>query len=1272
MKAKHLRRVLAVSMAAAMSLAMCGTTAMADDGTDNTGGMGMEMPPGGEGGMTEGDISGAASSDMPSEENVQLYYSDETDPIEITNYGFYSETFADSAIAATGCTSITVGGSEVNYSTADVAALSGTTAEYINKYAAGDDGFNGYIVLGAEDNGSTAGNGISVDSGTLYVTNMYIQTSGAIGQNPSGRYGIATLGSATTIVNDSYVIHTGATEATDENSVPPSNAALTISGRGRSNFSIGETTTMYFNSTVVAEGWAAMSTDSATGDGLDFYSYNSAAYAENGGYGLYADTNCRDYLYATYIESAEIGVIISNNGSVYVGSGADASAEILAYNTGATSDAASVIKAGRNDYQLHSPDMMGDGTSGYQAQVIVENSTLITTRELQSTMDYTEEYDEAVGAYIEYVSGANILVKSTGAVIDLDNVTAESYSDTLLLTALNSDSMSRYLTSEGTDDVEMTISNSVITGDIQHDDYQRDVSVVLENTDYTGAVDYSTYDEWNAMWESVEDCEYNYWSNLDPDTYITDTHNTDLSLVNSAWTVDGDSHITSLTMDEASSVVVPEGVTLVVDEGAYAGTYTGETIEVATDITVTVSNGSNGTMLQSDEQLATVTLTPDSDMTLTVYTLGEAEEVAVSAGESYTVSAPSVYDEDGVAYKLALTVDGVETSVDDGTVTGSNIAVSIVKGVYDEYESHGQATPRWITTAIYADDEGVNLEYSVLAAVTVDGVPAVDVLTGGETELGTVAVSSENDYFSAIRTGGNATLTVDSVDINLIGNGGDDFTGIGSALAAADNSTLVVNGGNIYTQGILRSALFAGDYGTLELNNITIQCEPGEYQTDVDIPSAGMASPPNGLGIWGNCRALNMVDNGTVIIDNSTIISQNWGALGVDDVEDGHLTVSNSRIVIEEQGYGSYAIGKCVDTFTNCVFEINYGVVGYAASGDGAEIILNGGTVANSLNYYGIITHQSFNGANTRIVVTGEGTELNAKYAGILAKGRGADIEISDGATVTATEGVLVRAQINDDTGAGSMDGTEVVNVTISDTSLEGDIVQAMGDATGSNTSTMNVTMSNASLTGEITTAVVELMIADGNISMDNITDVGLVSSQVYMDNEYALLNVTMDNGSVWTLTEDAFVDTLTLDESSSVVIPEGVTLTVDSGDYAGVYTNTVLTASAGTDDGQGGGTDDGQGSGTDDGQTGSTDDGQTGSTDDSQTGDADDGQTGSTDDGQSDGTDTSGSGKTASSAKTTSSSAKTNDANMTFIWIIAVIAAGGAAAAALFRKRRV
>ena len=508
--------------------------------------------------------------------------------------------------------------------------------------------------------------------------------------------------------------------------------------------------------------------------------------------------------------------------------------------------------------------------------------------------------------------------------------------------------------------------------------------------------------------------------------------------------------------------------------------------------------------------------------------------------------------------------------LDAGEISGE-ITVAIVEGVLDYYVSHGQETPRYITCAIYADENGVDPVHSVL--------PMAEGVAAGDISASDITIESHADNTAAIRTGGEGTFTVTSASIRLIGDGGDDFTGIGSALGAADTSTLEVTDSVIYTEGIIRCAIFAGDEGTIKLSDSDIKCEPGEYVASVSIPSAGMASPPNGLGIWGNCRAMNLVDAATVEIVGCNITSQNWGALGVDDVSDGHLDVYDSVITIEEQGYGSYSIGNCDDVFDNCVFEIAYGVVGYAAAGDGSTITLCNGTTANSMKYYGIVTHQSFNGLNSVITVTGQDTSLNTGLGGIIAKGRGADIIISDGAVVTAESGVLVRAQINDDTGAGSMDGTEVVNVTISNTELTGDIVQGMGAPYGDETiddetsasaasvdaaassdasasgnaagpmgpggpggstnatteSVMNVTIENATLTGAITSAELTLAIEDGNISMDNITDVGVVTETVYTSNPYAVCNVTLASGAVWNVDKASYLMSLTVSDGATL-----------------------------------------------------------------------------------------------------------------------------------------
>ena len=179
-----------------------------------------------------------------------------------------------------------------------------------------------------EDAGGAA---VSVDSGaTVYISDSELVVDGA------ARYVTAAYNDAVLVVNSSLVQSTGSNSNTAEISEPFSNEALLISGTARANFSIGATKTYYFNSTCTAEGWAALSTDSAMGDGLDLYAYNTDGLAENGGYGAYADTNCRVWLYGSRLQSAEIGAIISNSVQIAAFPAAMADEQLLSYNEGET------------------------------------------------------------------------------------------------------------------------------------------------------------------------------------------------------------------------------------------------------------------------------------------------------------------------------------------------------------------------------------------------------------------------------------------------------------------------------------------------------------------------------------------------------------------------------------------------------------------------------------------------------------------------------------------------------------------------------------------------------------------------------------------------------------------------------------------------------------------------------------------------------------------------------------------------------------------------
>ncbi len=436
-----------------------------------------------------------------------------------------------------------------------------------------------------------------VTSGVLIVENSTFINNGKGGRN--GNYTIDCESTGVLVVINSSIIQTGASGDeegyTADIDDPPSNLALTISGYARANMSVGQSQTYYYGSYVETEGWAAMSTDSAQ-SGFAFYSYDSTGIALYGGYGTYADTSCVDWFYASHLISAEVGAIISNNGEIHMLSGDAADEDALAYLpedyevSESYGEGRSSVEAGRNDFQLHSPDMMGSGAgSEYTALLELVDTDIITSTELDemaTLTDWDTAYGQAVAEYVQLVKGANILVKSTSADIDLTNVTAESYTNVLLMTALNSDSMSRYakatddMTGKGTD---LTITDSEISGDVDAYDYQRNTTVNLVNSTWSGAFVTIDKDQWDAMWseEALAD-EYCYWI-LDAETYFDGTGTISTVTVDetSVWNVTGESNINVLTVAEGgvvNGIVTVDGVEVDVTAG---GTWEGDIIITA-------------------------------------------------------------------------------------------------------------------------------------------------------------------------------------------------------------------------------------------------------------------------------------------------------------------------------------------------------------------------------------------------------------------------------------------------------------------------------------------------------------------------------------------------------------------------------------------------------------------------------------------------------------------------------------------------------------------
>lgn len=429
--------------------------------------------------------------------------------------------------------------------------------------------FNSVLLFGLNsDVAATAKNGSSgVDddnNAVLNIDKMYMQVDGA------QRYVDSTYSGAKTIVNDSYFVSTGnATHHTNDIKGPFSNEALFIAGTARANFSINSSSTYYFNSTVITEGWAALSTDASTGKGLDLYAYNSTARALNGGYGTYADFGCRVWLYGSTLRSAEVGAIISKSGQISLFDGGSADASLLALNKGKTTKAGTVLMGGRNALMIHAPDMFGAGIGAADyGHFSAKNSTLATSRELVSKFDYGS-YSDAAKKYVDFISGDVILIKSTSAKIDLDHATLNSYNGVLVHTVLNSDRMSNFLaggdnkkTKDGAlivKPISLNLNDMSAKGAILHDDFQRDMEIQLTGTKLEGKIRQGTHDSWHQLWTG-KGVSKAYWLSNTP---WTGSNSLSVTLdAHSSWTVTEASTLSSLTLAQGAVLTGPKAAAL--------------------------------------------------------------------------------------------------------------------------------------------------------------------------------------------------------------------------------------------------------------------------------------------------------------------------------------------------------------------------------------------------------------------------------------------------------------------------------------------------------------------------------------------------------------------------------------------------------------------------------------------------------------------------------------------------------------------------------------
>jgi len=364
---------------------------------------------------------------------------------------------------------------------------------------------------------------------------------------------------------------------------------------------------------------------------------------------------------------------------------------------------------------------------------------------------------------------------------------------------------------------------------------------------------------------------------------------------------------------------------------------------------------------------------------------------------------------------LTLTNDGVETGLLPGsTYTGKlELTVTDVETIkFDESLEHD------FRQAIYLDENGILAAKSVLDAAGpyryADGV------------LEGVDIASEGPNFNGIyATGGKHTVV--GAKLHMTGNGDDDFAGYGAAImSSGENTTLIVDGATVVTQGAIRTAAVADVGSNLIVKNSSLTANSG--QNDVGyIPNVALGTMKNVpwmLGLVGNNRATNLLGKNTrATYINSTVTAENWGVLSTDAGRDGakdmQLTAINSDVVISgKSGYGTYVIADSRNAF----YGTHIDVADYAA------IVVNGRLV------FAASTAENVRRLNKDLEIGLTSAELRAlerrpttvrsRRFGMMIWSHYANVDISDDTTFDTEQAVFLvksaAARINVDGSGGA------------------------------------------------------------------------------------------------------------------------------------------------------------------------------------------------------------------------------------------------------------
>lgn len=217
---------------------------------------------------------------------------------------------------------------------------------------------------------------------------------------------------------------------------PP--AALEIEGNCRTHCTMGNSSSYFINSKIICDGWAALSTDGACGyvyleaDNCDIISTKS-------GYGVYADAGCHDVVKNCRLDVTCMGAIIGGEADV--------------------SFSDSIVKCGTYLALMHCVN----GQDTEVGSCDVQNCKVTTEKEA-------------------------FLIKSHNVQINLGSSDIVAKNGVLVRSMINDDPIATKVGPMPVYGVNVLLRDMNISGDMIHEDPDRDMWIRLEGTVLTGAI----------------------------------------------------------------------------------------------------------------------------------------------------------------------------------------------------------------------------------------------------------------------------------------------------------------------------------------------------------------------------------------------------------------------------------------------------------------------------------------------------------------------------------------------------------------------------------------------------------------------------------------------------------------------------------------------------------------------------------------------------------------------------------------------------------------